>query len=91
MSEFIRGKCLVRRTTITSTNEPAIIVCGSFIPVYGNSIENINNRDEMWSVEFEVKKSIKYINSDFLQFSPEDFLENVKDIQNPKWWTKKIK
>lgn len=90
MSEFICGKCLVRRAIIETTNEPAIMVCGSFIPIYGTSIENFNDRDEMWSVEFEVKKAIKYINSDFLQFSPEDFLENLKDIQNPKRWTKKI-
>jgi len=90
MAEFLRGKCLVRRSMIESTNEPCIIVCGSFLPIYGTSIENFNDRDEMWGLEFEVKHSVKFINSDFLQFSPEDFLENLKDIQNPKRWTKKI-
>lgn len=82
MSDTIRGKCLVRK------KGNVFILCGVF-QASKELLNSINDSDEMWAVEFVETQSIKFENLKNHQFSPEDFLENVNNIQSPQMWSKK--
>lgn len=82
MSDKIRGKCLIRR------KGNVFILCGVF-QASKELLDSIHDNDEMWAVEFEETQSIKFENVKNHQFSPEDFLENVDNIQSPKMWSRK--
>lgn len=81
-----KGKLLLRTAINSQTNKPMLIVCGWLIPE--KTIE-VDKKDEMWAVDLEIKDARKFINVNKLNFSPEDFLENVDNIQNPDLWEKK--
>ncbi len=89
MSVKLLGRCLIRRAKMTNGQE-VLLLCGAFLP-QGTPVDSFDDRDEMWITEFELSdKSIRFINTQNHQFSPEDFLENVNDIQKSEMWTHKL-
>lgn len=82
MTDKFKGKCLIRRSG------EYVVICGAFLP--SKNINTFSKNDEMWSVEFEVKQVAKFEGrSNTGAFSPEDFLENCNEIQNPEFWDRK--
>ena len=80
--ELFKGKALFRR----SGNY--LVICGVFTP--SEDLNSYSANDEMWAVELAVLKSIKKVRkmpSD--TFSPEEFLENIGDAQDPVNWENK--
>ncbi len=77
----LTGKCLVRRS------DKRIIICGAFYPDF--DVSEIDSKDEMWAVEFTIEAVIKFVNTNKLNFSPEDFLENIENVQYKAQWTPK--
>ena len=99
MNVKLLGRCLLRRVKMTN-GQDALMVCGVFLPLSipnekfvpnGVTIDLFDPKDEMWVTEIELAadKSIKFVNADNLQFSPEDFLANEDGIQDNKKWTRK--
>lgn len=80
--ELFKGKALIRRSG------KYLIICGIFIP--SEDISTYSNTDEMWAVEFAAMQTIKYERKwSSESFSPEDFLENIDDVQHKDNWEKK--
>lgn len=87
MNQFL-GKALIRKGSNKSSERKTIIISGVF-EVSDELYNLIDDRDEMWAVKFLEMESIKFANTKRLKFSPEDFLENLNDVQLPKYWTRK--
>lgn len=83
MIEF-KGKLLLRRSK-TESGKPVLIICGVVEP--NVPVEKFDDRDEMWAVHLLALDHVEFLNTSQHQFSPEDFLENVDDIQNKTKWT----
>jgi len=81
--ETFLGKCLVRRAR-DSEGKPVVILCGVFRPEF--DVESIDDRDEMWAVRFQELSSKRFVNTNVLHCSPEDFLRNYNDVQDPANW-----
>ena len=80
--ELFKGKALIRKSG------KYLIICGVFIP--SKDMNTYSDNDEMWAVELEVIQAIKYKLKDSGEsFSPEDFLENIRDVQHKNNWEKK--
>lgn len=86
--DTLLGKFFIRPTSVKGKNkEKLAIICGVFIVPDGM---NIDDRDEMWASKLHVDPgTIKYVNRDMLQISPEDFLANHINCQNTALWERK--
>lgn len=85
----LRGKYLVRKSQLHD-DTPILIICGVFLPNF--DLSEINNGDEMWVSDLIVgEDGIKFTDPiDGVDAgSPEDFLENIKGQQSPKFWKNK--
>lgn len=82
----LTGKFLIRRST-TSDGKPILVIAGSAFP--DCQIEEFDTRDEMWGAKLLVVESARFVNSNKLSFSPEDFLENQSGEASKKNWTRK--
>lgn len=87
--EKFKGRALIRKVKVknstTGTIQTKLLICGIFESSEDES--NYSDMDEMWAVELLNLQSIKYeglITTD--TFSPEDFLENVNNIQSKDNW-----
>ena len=80
--ELFKGKALIRRSG------KYLVICGVFTP--SEDISIYSDTDEMWAVELAALQTIKYKAKESLEsFSPEDFLENIGDVQHKDNWEKK--
>jgi len=77
----------MRVNTCKDTQKPMLIVCGWLIPQDDDL--KVNIADEMWLVDMTINDVRKYVNINNLNFSPEDFLENVNNVQSASLWEKK--
>ena len=73
------GKMLVRRSRDDS-GRPVVILCGLFIP--NVPADEFDDRDEVWAVKLGVLDCVRRVNTSGIHFSPEDFLENPKILDN---------
>ena len=80
-----QGKCLIRKHTLPS-GKVVVSLTGVFTPAPGIEFDD---RDEMWAVKLLATESKKFVNAQNLQFSPEDFLENIHNIQDKSNWEPK--
>jgi hypothetical protein len=87
MDRILRGKFMVRRSKLKK-GKNVLIICGVFDPMNFN-IEDINTRDEMWVSDIVISGGIRFSGNKIMPSSPEDFLSNENDIQNPKVWENK--
>lgn len=83
MENQLLGKCLVRSAK-NKAGKRVVIVSGVF-EMDGEA----DDRDEMWAVRLLVDESKRFVNTKNHVFSPEDFLENVDNIQHKSNWTPK--
>ena len=80
--ELFKGKALIKRSG------KYLIICGVFIP--SEDINTYCSNNEMWAVEFAALQTIKYERKESSEtFSPEEFLENIGNIQSKNNWDKK--
>jgi hypothetical protein len=86
MRKSFKGKFLVRKSTLTN-GTPVVILCGSFYPNFDT--ETLNDDDEMWVAELEVKDGGIRFHEKLggSQVSPEDFL--IGEYQSPDSWKNK--
>lgn len=85
--ESFKGKFLVRKSRLAD-GKSCLILCGSFFPLA--SLDNFDDRDEMWVGNLYIDPYKKFINYTNHNFSPEDFLENNREgCQELHWWQEK--
>lgn len=82
----LTGKFLIRRS-MTTDGKPILVIAGSAFP--DCPIEEFDKRDEMWGAKLLVVESARFVNTNELSFSPEDFLENESEEASKKNWTRK--
>lgn len=66
---------------------PVLVICG--VVDSNLDLDEIDDRDEMWAAHLVVNEHIAFVNEHNQHFSPEDFLENVDDIQDKSNWVRK--
>jgi hypothetical protein len=85
MDNFL-GKFLMRVAT-GNDGKKVVVICG--VAKIPEGME-IDDGDEMWATKFHIDpKTARFINSNNEQFSPEDFLANAGNIQDPRLWERK--
>jgi hypothetical protein len=82
MERILRGKCLVRKTTLPNGIE-GVTLTGVFFP--HDNLE-ISDTDEMWVTDLVISGGLKFTEP-FNECSPEDFLSGENQL--PKQWKNK--
>jgi len=80
------GKFLIRRSR-TDDGKQILLIAGSAFP--DCSVEEFDDRDEMWGAKLMVIDSVRFVNTKNMMFSPEDFLENSSGEASTQNWTRK--
>lgn len=88
MKRQLRGKCLVRKSTLTN-GEEVLTICGNFYPNF--NINEIKDNDEMWVCDMTIEDGgLRFTNPTSIDGgSPENFLNGDNNL--PKHWNTKEK